>query len=244
MSAAASSLREARATDLDAILALQRRYYAEDGYPFATAEARQVLARFLADPALGRIWLIDDAAGTAGYVALTFGYSFEFRGRDAFVDEIYLLPERRGRGHGGRALARVKDAARALGVRALHLEVERNKPGAKALYRRVGFVDHERYLMTLELHDRRHGRRLHREIPGRSGHRVTGWGRRMRGSQVRSADASAVTEVGLRCRSPIAASPRRSAPSGSYSEAAARRCSPRSSPRSGSGSSVSRSPSA
>lgn len=147
-------LREATAADLDAVLALQRRFFAEDGYPFAAAQAREVLARFLADPALGRLWLIDDDEGVAGYVALTFGYSFEFRGRDAFVDEIYLLPDRRGRGHGGRTLALVKDAARALGVRALHLEVEREKQGAKALYRRVGFVDHERYLMTLELYER------------------------------------------------------------------------------------------
>lgn len=149
-----TTLREATAADLDALLVMQRQYYAEDGYPFAASEARAVLARFLADPALGRIWLIDDAGAAVGYLALTFGYSFEFRGRDAFVDELYLLPPHRGRGHGGRALAFVKQAAATLGVRALHLEVERDKPGAKALYRRVGFVDHERYLMTLELCER------------------------------------------------------------------------------------------
>lgn len=150
-----TSLRESTTADLDALVELQRRYYAEDGYPFAAASAREVLARFLGDPALGRLWLIDDGGAAFGYVALTFGYSFEFRGRDAFVDELYLLPEHRGRGHGGRALAFVKQAAPSLGVRAIHLEVERDKPGAKALYRRVGFVDHERHLMTLELFERR-----------------------------------------------------------------------------------------
>jgi len=40
---------------------------------------------------------------------------------------------------------------RGLGVKALHLEVEENKPEALALYRRLGFEDHERRLMTLAL---------------------------------------------------------------------------------------------
>ena len=34
------------------------------------------------------------------------------------------------------------------GVRALHLEVERHKDNARGLYRRWGFVEHDRVLMT------------------------------------------------------------------------------------------------
>ena len=34
------------------------------------------------------------------------------------------------------------------GVSALHLEVERQNEAAQGFYRRLGFKDHDRYLMT------------------------------------------------------------------------------------------------
>ena len=37
---------------------------------------------------------------------------------------------------------------RGRGVRALHLEVERENTRAQSIYRRAGFVDHDRYLLT------------------------------------------------------------------------------------------------
>jgi ribosomal protein S18 acetylase RimI-like enzyme len=49
---------------------------------------------------------------------------------------------------GKSAIKFVEEACRALGVQALHLEVGRDNPRAQALYRRVGFEDHDRYLMT------------------------------------------------------------------------------------------------
>ena len=45
-------------------------------------------------------------------------------------------------------MAFAETQCRAVGVRALHLEVERDNTNARALYRKVGFVDHDRYLMT------------------------------------------------------------------------------------------------
>lgn len=141
-------LRPARADDCDRVLGLMERYYAEDGYPFVAAEARAALARFLGDASLGRIWVFVADGEIVGYVALTLGYSLEYRGRDAFVDELYLLPAHRGSGLGSRALACVEDACRQLGVRALHLEAERRKSRLLAFYERAGFASHDRYLMT------------------------------------------------------------------------------------------------
>ena len=83
-----------------------------------------------------------------GYVVLTLGYSLEYHGMDAFVDELYVAPNERGHGLGKRALALVETGCRKLGVRALHLEVEQNKLAAQELYRKWGFSDHRRYLMT------------------------------------------------------------------------------------------------
>ena len=92
--------------------------------------------------------MIEADGGPVGYVVLTLGFSLEFHGRDAFVDEIYIRAQYRGRGIGGKALAFAEGACRSLGVRALHLEVERKNTAAQAVYRKVGFKDHDRYLMT------------------------------------------------------------------------------------------------
>jgi ribosomal protein S18 acetylase RimI-like enzyme len=132
----------------EAILALMRQYYAEDDYPFAEGTARLVLETFLSDESLGRLWVLVDADAVVGYLALTFGYSFEHRGRDAFIDELYVTPERRGRGLGRLLLDAAIDACAQLGVQTLHLEVERRKTKTIALYKSLGFRDNDRLLLS------------------------------------------------------------------------------------------------
>ena len=83
-----------------------------------------------------------------GYVVLTLGYSLELLGRDAFIDEFYLRETYRGRGWGRQAIAFVEDAARALGVNSIHLEVTRPNFTAHQIYRKLGFEDREHHLMT------------------------------------------------------------------------------------------------
>ena len=143
-----SRFRRATSADLETLLVSQRQYYLEDGYPWDEAEARFALSRLLDDRALGLVWLAEHEAELQGYVVLTFGYSLEYLGRDAFVDELFFFAAHRGRGLGREALRLVEAACREEGVRALHLEVERGKPGALALYRSVGFEDRERFLMV------------------------------------------------------------------------------------------------
>jgi GNAT superfamily N-acetyltransferase len=143
--------RAARDKDLALLLALMQEYYTLDHLPYDEAAARQALQALLRDPGLGRIWLIHAGTETAGYAVLTLGYSLEYRGQDAFIDELYLRERYRGQGLGRQALQWLEQAARTLGVRALHLEVERGNPRAQALYRRHGFRDNDRQLLTLRL---------------------------------------------------------------------------------------------
>ena len=126
-----------------------RDFYAGFSYPFDEASARAALAPVLApDSERGRVWMIEADGQTAGYVALMLGHSLEYRGRDAFLDELYVVPAWRKKGFAIAAVELVSNACRELGVRALHLEVERENAAAQALYRRFGFEDHDRYLMT------------------------------------------------------------------------------------------------
>jgi GNAT superfamily N-acetyltransferase len=146
--AMAFTFRLASESEIAIVLEFMRAFYAGEGYPFDERAAEAALAELVRTPDLGRVWLIVEDEEPAGYIALTLGYSLEFHGRDAFVDELFVRAERRGRGAGVAALRFVMDTCPALGVHALHLEVERVNTAAQALYRRFGFHDHDRYLMT------------------------------------------------------------------------------------------------
>ena len=125
-----------------------REYYAFDGHVFDEPKARAALLTFLRDSSLGRAWLIYDQQTPVGYIVLTLGYSLEFLGRDAFIDEFFLAETHRGRGWGRKAMEFVEDYARSQGVRAIHLEVVRSNRNALEVYRKLGFRDREHHLMT------------------------------------------------------------------------------------------------
>ena len=141
------TVRLAAPSDRDALLALIAAYHAFEQIPHDADATARAIAPLLAQTDAGRIWLIEEGGQTVGYVALCFGYSIEFGGRDAFVDEMFLVEAARGRGLGKSALDRVADAARDLGVKALHLEVARANTRAQRLYSRLGFVLRDRYVL-------------------------------------------------------------------------------------------------
>jgi len=115
---------------------------------FDESAARATFGRFLSLPAFGRVWLLREADLPVGYIVLTLGFSFEFRGHDAFIDELYIDSNFRRRGYGKQAVAFLEKKAREMGVNAIHLEVDRGNDPAFELYRRAGYEDHDRFLMT------------------------------------------------------------------------------------------------
>ena len=146
----AVTLRPATSKDESALLRMMRSLAEQQpgAYFFDEPVVRGVLSRFLADASLGQAWILVDAETPIGYVVLTFGFSFEFHGRDAFIDELYVEPAYRRQGIGRRAMEFIEERARECGVNAIHLEVDEGNDAAEQLYRRVGFSDHGRFLMT------------------------------------------------------------------------------------------------
>ena len=145
------SARNAVPGDLALLLPLVRELWKHEHMEWDETRTPAALARLLGDEALGRVWISEDAGRAIGYVALCFGYSLEFLGRDAFIDELYVDPAYSNHGHGAHLLATVEAACPALGVRALHLEVDHLNGRAKGLYVRAGYTDHERFLMTKQV---------------------------------------------------------------------------------------------
>jgi diamine N-acetyltransferase len=139
--------------DAELLLGLMRDYYAFDGHRYEREKARTALLVLLQNPAFGLAWLILDSATPVGYIVLCFGYSLEYLGRDTFIDEFYLIESHRGRGWGKKTFAFVRAQAQLQYVRAIHLEVVRRNTAALEFYRKLGFKDHDHYMMTLRLPD-------------------------------------------------------------------------------------------
>ncbi|ABW27046.1 GNAT family N-acetyltransferase [Acaryochloris marina] len=111
-----------------------------------------VLPLLSPDSQVGRVWLIFISQQVVGYVALCFGYSIELSGRDAFIDELFLVESARGQDIGKQVLEFVIRQAASLDVAALHLEVSRANNRAKRLYSQAGFLARDRYhLMTFKV---------------------------------------------------------------------------------------------
>ena len=135
------------ANDLPLLEQFVRAYYLEDGHTFRADRQLAALGALVAGDPLGRGWLIRLDARPVGYVVLSLAFSVEAGGREACVDEFYLVPEVRNQGLGSRALALVEAEARDLGVQRIFLEVQRRNR-VIGLYRRAGYVDQNRFLMS------------------------------------------------------------------------------------------------
>lgn len=147
-------VRPATAADLDALLALVRDFYAESPYPFDAVSARDSFATLLAAPARGRVWLaLDEHSAAIGHVVLALNHSMEYGGLAAIIDDLYVRPQARRRGVARALLYALFAQCRALGCRAVKVEVGAANAPARALYARYGLrlPDDDRVLLTAQL---------------------------------------------------------------------------------------------
>ncbi|MGB6898943.1 MAG: GNAT family N-acetyltransferase [Candidatus Acidiferrum sp.] len=142
--------RPAAREDEAALLRMMRKLAEQEpgAYFFDEPVVRDVLHKFLANPALGQAWIFFDGETPVGYIVFTFGFSFEYHGCDSFIDELYIEPQFRHKGIGRHAMQFVEEHAAEMGVNALHLEVDEGNEPAAELYRRAGYRDQSRFLMT------------------------------------------------------------------------------------------------
>lgn len=140
--------------DADLLLDFMRDYYAFDGHHYDREAARKALLGLLKNAAFGMAWLIMDGTAPVGYIVLCFGYSLEYLGRDAFIDEFFLVESHRGRGWGRLALEYVRGQARLHHVRAIHLEVVQRNTHALEFYRNMGFRDRGHHLMSWDVSEK------------------------------------------------------------------------------------------
>ena len=135
-------------TDIDTIVTMMKAFYAIDNYPIDKEKSKTLFQEFISNEDLGKSWLILSDEETVGYVILTFVFSFEYQGKIAFLDELYLNEKARGKGIGSQAVTFVLEQSKKLSLQLIYLEIENHNQNAQKLYIANGFELHNRKLMA------------------------------------------------------------------------------------------------
>lgn len=147
-----AALKLAGPADLERLMGLVTAFHSETGLPMDIDQIQVALTPLLEGIPHGCVYLIGPTRAPLGYLVLTFGWSVEYGGLDAFVDEFYIRPTVRGRGIATQVLLDLPKALSEAGLTALHLEVDRQNETAQKLYLRTGFKPQEnRILMSKPL---------------------------------------------------------------------------------------------
>jgi GNAT superfamily N-acetyltransferase len=137
--------------DIPLLLGLMEPFNASEELPWDAVATERALKTLLDDRGLGLVGLLVAAGGPVGYFVVTWGYDLEWGGRDAFLTELFLVPQARGQRLGSQALLHAESAAREHGARALHLMVRNDNVVAKRLYASQGYVSPPRVFLTKQL---------------------------------------------------------------------------------------------
>jgi ribosomal protein S18 acetylase RimI-like enzyme len=139
------------APNIETIVSMMQEFYAIDGYPISIDVSKALFQEFISNENLGKAWLIFSDNEIVGYIILTFVFSFEYQGRIAFLDELYVTETARGKGIGSKAIEFVKTESHKLSLKLIYLEVEPHNENAQKLYLANGFESHNRQLMKYKI---------------------------------------------------------------------------------------------
>lgn len=120
---------------------LQVDFNGEYDYPAPDPDALAAHLSRLVDSGDTRVWLIGDPALGHGIVRLRLQTTVPEP--EAYLAELYVAPEHRGRGLGSVLLQAIIDDAKAQGATYLDLNTSEDDVSARALYEKFGFDCHE-----------------------------------------------------------------------------------------------------
>ena len=144
-------MRAAQAHDVPRLVEFMASFYAESDFVLDRERAAAAFTALLADPRLGRVWIMQHEAVDVGYVVVTFAFGMEYGGLIAVVDDFYVEPAFRNKGIGTAGVAEVRRVCSREGIRGMSVEVGGENAAAQAVYRHAGFVHLDRALMGLRL---------------------------------------------------------------------------------------------
>jgi GNAT superfamily N-acetyltransferase len=149
--------RLARADEDGAIVEMSLALYGHDPSPapVSAPQIRATLDVFRLEPIRGRTVVLEEHGIITGYAFLVSFWSNELGGEVCTIDELYVNPESRRRGHSTSLVLSLRDDRSLWPTRpvALELEVSLANHGARALYDRLGFRPRHNATLRLLLPD-------------------------------------------------------------------------------------------
>ena len=137
--------------DIEIITQMMQDFYAIDNYPMDIEVTKNLFQEFISNEHLGKSWLMYSENEIVGYIILTFIFSFEYGGKIAFVDELFIKETARGKGIGKEAIQFIQREVPKLSLKLLYLEVEPHNENAQKLYLAHDFELHNRKLMKYKV---------------------------------------------------------------------------------------------
>ena len=134
-----ATIERASLADLGALLALLQGQFEEHAIETSPETLRDAVVAVLNSDRWGFFLVAREGSEVVGMAAISYAWTLEHGGQSAWLDELYVVPQRRGNGIGSALLDRVLVEAQKEGCLAVDLEVEQEHRRALALYERKGF---------------------------------------------------------------------------------------------------------
>lgn len=112
---------------------------------------RRALRAVVSDASIGRIYVVREGADLVAMASLLYTVSSAEGGKAAWLEDLVVRSDRRGRGIGRTLLGHVAAQARADGVLRITLLTDPDNERAHALYRSLGFESSAMRPMRLKL---------------------------------------------------------------------------------------------
>jgi ribosomal protein S18 acetylase RimI-like enzyme len=129
----------AKPDDAPRLLKLIAAFHAEASIERSDEQRTTALLPLLKGSPHGAAWLFGPAKAPTGYTIITFGWSLEMGGLDAFIDELYIRPNVRKRGIASEVLMAISSSLACADVKALHSEIDVSNDATQRLYARAHF---------------------------------------------------------------------------------------------------------
>lgn len=133
-------VREIREDDYQSYMDMTKEFYESDAteHPVPESYRETVWNELMRSGEYVSAYILELDGKAVGYGLMNYTFSQEAGGKVAWIEEVYVRPEYRGRGLGREFFAYV-DAVIAPAVMRLRLEVEPDNVRAKKLYRKMGY---------------------------------------------------------------------------------------------------------
>ena len=132
-------IRQAVPADLEALLWLLTNFSEEAGTNFGREHLLAGLEPLLSNQGLGLVFVAELDIVLVGYAVIGWGWGIESGGKEALIDEVFVLKNHRNQGIGAKMLSEVMTQLERHNTKAVFLETEAQNPNSRKLYQNLGF---------------------------------------------------------------------------------------------------------